>query len=123
MPEPRKSQNLGIARIRCVVAELSASGVPSLASVAERLSASPRTVQRRLAEHGLCFRRVVEDARLGMACVFLERSELGIEQIARQIGYNSSSAFARAFGRWAGVTPKTYRRAAGRPRPDPECLA
>ncbi len=50
----------------------------------------------------------------------LAETNLGLAAIAAEVGYRSEFAFSRAFKRWAGVAPGSYRRA----RHDaPMCLA
>lgn len=40
----------------------------------------------------------------------LQENQLGIREIATQIGYTSEVAFSKAFKRWSGIAPGIYRR-------------
>lgn len=57
--------------------------------------------------------------RMEKACELLERTDLPVTQIAFDVGYGSSQAFARVFLKERSMTPSAYRRAAtGRVPPD-----
>jgi AraC family transcriptional regulator len=47
--------------------------------------------------------------RIAQARVLLSTTELSISQVALRCGYASPAAFATAFGRHNGVTPRSYR--------------
>jgi AraC-like DNA-binding protein len=47
--------------------------------------------------------------RMQRACVLLTASRAGLKEIALQVGYDSAAAFSKAFTKWAGVPPTTYR--------------
>ena len=92
-----------------IMSQLS-DGYPGIQAVAEAASMSPRTLQRRLAESGTTFSRLVATSRLRMAKTWLTESDMPIAQIASTLGYTEASNFARAFRRQTGVSPATYRR-------------
>jgi AraC-like DNA-binding protein len=48
--------------------------------------------------------------RMVKAGNLLQESQLGIRDIATQVGYGSEVAFSKAFKRWAGIAPGIYRR-------------
>ncbi|MCY1078256.1 AraC family transcriptional regulator [Archangium lansingense] len=48
--------------------------------------------------------------RMTKAAQFLRESELPLSEVAESIGYQSEASFNRAFKRWGGVAPGTYRR-------------
>jgi len=47
--------------------------------------------------------------RIERSCQLLESTDDKIESIARQVGFENASVFSRAFKRWVGRSPKTYR--------------
>jgi len=47
--------------------------------------------------------------RMNQAARLLAESQLGIEQIAAEVGYDDATAFARSFKRHLGVTPTAWR--------------
>jgi AraC-like DNA-binding protein len=84
-------------------------GVPELAALAERLHQSPRTLQRRLAEHGTSLRKLIDDVRHELALRHLA-AELSIAEISWLLGFSQPSAFHRAFRRWTDRTPAQWRQ-------------
>jgi AraC-like DNA-binding protein len=71
---------------------------------------SPRTLQRRLARERTTLSELVDRARFEAATRLLTESDLGLVDICVTAGYRNHSSFSRAFRRWAGVTPRDYRR-------------
>jgi AraC-like DNA-binding protein len=109
-PEPE------LARVRSVIAGLVLAGTISLELTARHLETSPRTLQRRLNQHGISFWALVERSRFEIASALLCETELKVQEIAVGIGYGRPSAFARAFTKWAGCSPSAYRSALSDPQ-------
>ncbi|MGH7848150.1 MAG: AraC-like transcriptional regulator QhpR, partial [Candidatus Binatia bacterium] len=99
-----------LASVRKAVSELMRDGHPKLAQVAKKLAMSPRTVERRLKEHGVVFKTLVDDTRRRFAVSYLRERKHTLTEIAFLLGYSEVSAFNRAFKRWTGITPLEYRR-------------
>ncbi|MDD9937024.1 MAG: helix-turn-helix transcriptional regulator [Myxococcales bacterium] len=99
-----------VERVRSIVTEELPGGNPTAEHVARRLHMSKRTLHRRLVDHGLSFKVVMDDVRRGLARRHLEQGELQLTEIARAVGFNDLSAFRKAFRRWEGVTLGEYRR-------------
>jgi AraC-like DNA-binding protein len=83
----------------------------SIGEVARDLGLSARTFTRRLAAKGLRFSDVVDNVRRDLARRYLGDPRLTIQQIAFLLGYSEPSAFAHAFRRWTGTSPRLARRA------------
>ncbi|WP_174714276.1 AraC-like transcriptional regulator QhpR [Acetobacter pasteurianus] len=81
-----------------------------LTLLAARMNMPVWTLQRRLADLGISYSDLVETTRYKQACVFLQQPEHDISQIARLLGYSETSAFSRAFRKWSGVSPRTWRQ-------------
>jgi len=96
-------------RVRRVVADTVSDGVPTLSAVASELGFGPRTLQRRLSESGHSFQSIVDLARKELALKLLRETELCLAEIAFLTGFSEQSGFTRAFKRWAGQTPRSYR--------------
>ena len=109
---PREDSVLG--EIRRVVGESLRDGDPKLAQVAGKLTTTPRTLQRRLREQGVDFKRVVDDTRRRFSLNYLRDPKHTLTEIAYLLGYSEVSAFNRAFKRWTGATPSSYRRKVAR---------
>ncbi|MFD0901891.1 AraC family transcriptional regulator [Actinomadura sediminis] len=72
----------------------------SLETVAQHMTVSPRTLQRRLAERGSTWRGEVETARQEKALTLLQDGRLPMSSIARRVGYSDVRALRRAVRRW-----------------------
>ena len=83
-------------------------GFRTIAEVAKALHLSTRTLKRRLAEEGTTFSALLEQVRRDRALVLL-RDELGLDEIAARLGYSDAANFSRAFRRWTGTSPGTWR--------------
>lgn len=112
-----KTPAFELLRLYVLMVDLVPSGQASIARVARELGTSPRTIQRRLAEHGLTFRDVLAAVRLGSARRLLVQTDLPVQAIAARLGYRKPGAFARAFARWEGLSPSAFRRGVRRTRP------
>ena len=92
------------------IARALSEGLPKMGDIARRLGLSARSFHRRLAEHGLSFQTLTEDTRREIATAMLQEERYALSEIAFLTGYSEQSAFNRAFKRWMGVTPATYRK-------------
>jgi AraC-like DNA-binding protein len=102
-----------LTTLRATVAECMRDGNVKIARVAKKMALSPRTLQRRLREHGFEFKVFVDDTRRRFAVSYLRDRKNCLTEIAFLLGYSELSAFNRAFRRWTGTTPLDYRRRAG----------
>jgi AraC-like DNA-binding protein len=106
-----KLEGNGIAyRAREAVARHLQDGARTRAAVAADLSLSERTFQRRLAEEGLSFTRLVDETRRELTQHHLANPRLAISEIVHLLGYSDPSTFFRACQRWFGESPSEYRR-------------
>ncbi len=87
----------------------------SLAGLAEQLGVGERTLQRKLADHGITYKQLVEQTREEYALRALEGGVTSIQEIAYELGFNSTASLSRAFKRWRGMSPSEWQ--ARRPRP------
>ncbi|MEE4173654.1 MAG: AraC family transcriptional regulator ligand-binding domain-containing protein [Xanthomonadales bacterium] len=83
--------------------------IPGLAEVARTQHISTRTLIRRLKREGTTFQAIRDDVRQTLARDHLVNSDLTIAEIAWRLGYQDPSNFGRAFRRWLGVSPRTFR--------------
>jgi AraC-like DNA-binding protein len=100
-----------LAKLRVQIASRFCDGHPSLPNLAPGIGVSARTLQRHLAERGLAYRDLVQQARCRLALQYLERTDTDLTEIAFLLGYSELSAFAHAFRRWTGRSPGAHRRA------------
>lgn len=78
--------------------------------VAQSLGMSGRTLRRRLAEEGQCFRELKSETVIAEAGRQLEAGRPAIAEIASALGFADAAHFSRAFKRRVGVSPREYRR-------------
>ncbi|MET8678969.1 AraC family transcriptional regulator ligand-binding domain-containing protein [Streptomyces sp. NPDC004647] len=78
--------------------------------VQEALNLSQRTLRRLLREEGTSWSALLDATRHDHARRMLATTDLTLERIARALGLSGAPAFVRAFTRWEGTTPGTYRR-------------
>jgi AraC-like DNA-binding protein len=97
------------ARVRKDLMAAMDGGDPSMESVAARLGMSDRSLHRRLAEEGCRFNDLLDDIRQEFAKRYLARGTVSASEIAYLVGFQSPTAFFRAFKRWTGQTPLAYR--------------
>jgi AraC-like DNA-binding protein len=83
---------------------------PTLDTIARAMHASRRTVQRRLADDGITFGKLVDDARREFADRLMRDHRLSITEITFLLGFDDVSGFRRAYKRWTGVAPSRRRR-------------
>ncbi|MEL7042255.1 MAG: AraC family transcriptional regulator ligand-binding domain-containing protein [Pseudomonadota bacterium] len=95
--------------VRRVVTTLLSEGVPTLSLIATELGLGTRTLQRRLSDNGHTFQSVVDLARKDLAQRLLRETTYSLAEIAFLTGFAEQSGFTRAFKRWAGQTPRSYR--------------
>ena len=86
------------------------NGQPALPDMAERLGMPQSQLRRKLAEHGLNFRGLVEERRQALAERYIADPELSLVEVAVLLGFSEQSAFHRAYKRWTGEAPGTARR-------------
>lgn len=85
-------------------------GAPQAAEVGLKLGMSERTFYRRLAEEGMSYRDVLQDAQCALARELLSDSECSLAEVAFLTGFAEQSTFSRAFKRWVGESPARFRQ-------------
>jgi AraC-like DNA-binding protein len=93
---------------RLVLATLSAP--PRLSEVAAELSMSERTLRRRLIALGSTYQSMIDDIHKAHAVRRLQDSNANISTIAAELGYADVRNFRRAFKRWTGLAPASFRK-------------
>jgi AraC-like DNA-binding protein len=113
-PMPR-SDDLATALYRSIRLLLTTDRTPHSAAVAQQCRAHERTLRRRLAEQGVCYRTVLGQVRYDLARQLLAETRREMGDIAQACAYGDATAFQRAFRRWAGMAPGEWRaqRSAG----------
>ncbi len=82
-------------------------------ALATQLETTTRSLQRRLQEHSTSYSMLLDEARRGLAPELLDDPAANVEQVCFQLGYSEPTAFIRAFKKWYGMTPGTFRKRHG----------
>ncbi len=85
-------------------------GAPTVKIVAQALGVSSRTLQRRIAEAGSTFERVIDDVRKARAKELIMEGGRAMSEIAYMLGYSEQAAFSRAAQRWFAAAPSRMVR-------------
>ncbi|MEO1541259.1 MAG: AraC family transcriptional regulator [Pseudomonadota bacterium] len=97
-------------QLRDVIARSLSEGLPKMEEVAQRLGMSVRSLHRRLAEDGLSFHTLTEETRRELAEGLLRDDRYSLAEVAFLTGFAEQSSFTRAFKRWVGETPASFRK-------------
>lgn len=96
--------------IRDLIARSLCDGLPKMEEIARRLGLSVRSLHRRLSADGLSFQTLTEATRKELAEGLLRDQHNSLAEIAFLTGFAEQSSFNRAFKRWVGETPSSYRK-------------
>jgi AraC-like DNA-binding protein len=99
-----------VLAVRLHVAENLETNTPTLASEAERLGMSARTLQRRLNRSGTSLQEIIDESRKEMAGRLLLETTLTLSSIGYKLGFSAPAAFTRSANRWFGMPPSEYRQ-------------
>lgn len=77
--------------------------------LAKHLNMSKSTLTRKLKLEGSSFKLIMDTLKQQRASELLLGSELSVEAIAFELGYEDNSNFGRSFKRWFNCSPSHYR--------------
>jgi AraC-like DNA-binding protein len=97
-------------RLRQFLVERGWKDHSKMSVAAGALGLSARSLRRRLSEEGLTYSAVTEEALSIVAKRLLRVGRLSIQEAAFEMGFSDTTTFHRAFRRWTGMTPSTYRK-------------
>jgi AraC-like DNA-binding protein len=78
--------------------------------IAASLAVSLRTMQRQLAKQQQSFKQLLDEIRQQLAEQYLANSQLSLNEITYLLGFANQANFTRAFKRWRGMPPSSYRQ-------------
>lgn len=84
-------------------------GILSQEEVAANFNISARSLQRKLREEGVTYQQLSDSVRKSLAVHYIQSGSYQLKEISGMLGYNELSAFTRAFKRWTGQAPASYR--------------
>jgi AraC-like DNA-binding protein len=102
-----------VAQVRAAIIANLTQDRARLPLIAQDLSLTQRTLQRKLTEAGSNFQQVLDQTRHGLAKDYLSQRQLNLADIAFLLGYQEQSAFNHAFKGWFGISPGSYREQSG----------
>jgi AraC-like DNA-binding protein len=105
----RSQQHTQSLRVRTYLTR-SEWGSANLAGAASAMHMTPRTLIRKLAVDGTTFQAIKDALRRDIAIRHLQTGQHSVEAIAHDVGFSSAANFHKAFQRWTGNTPSSYRR-------------
>jgi AraC-like DNA-binding protein len=97
------------ARVEVLLAAAGDAGL-TLPQLADRLNLSRRTLIRRLSDAGTTFGTILDRHQMRRATTLLSDPGYSAAEVAYRLGYSDPANFARAFRRWFGEAPGSYRR-------------
>lgn len=96
-------------RVERALFALLPSGRARANHVARELGMSSRSLQRRLFEEGTTWLEVLNETRERLARHYLSSTQMGPAEVSLLLGFEDPNSLFRAFGRWTGTTPQTWR--------------
>lgn len=98
-------------KVKGILAKNLSRGEMDAEVVADKLHMSRHTLYRKLKQEGQSFQALVEEVRKEKAMHYLADNRYALSEIAFLLGFSELSAFSRAFKRWTGESPASYRQA------------
>ncbi len=99
-----------VSEVKSLIKDALPSGIPSKEKIGQHIGMSNRTLTRRLSETGFTFRTLIEQTQQEISKELLTASSQSVGEIAFQTGFSEQSAFNRAFKRWTGKSPTSFRK-------------
>ena len=99
-----------VSSAKNAIAQSLSEGAPRMGDIARGLGLSARTFHRRLSDYGLSFQLLTEQTRRELAEGLLRDENYSLAEVAFLTGFSEQSSFTRAFKRWVGLTPASYRK-------------
>lgn len=108
MAEASENRAMG-EQVESALFKLLPSGRTQMRDVAKELGVGSRTLQRRLAEEGVTWLELLNQTRERLARHYLGTTQLSPAQISFLLGFEEPNSLFRAFQRWTGTTPESWR--------------
>jgi AraC-like DNA-binding protein len=92
-----------LSRLRSILLR-NTGELPTIATCADALGMSERTLRRRLVEAGVTYQQLLDEYRCDLATEYFRSGQMKPKQVAYLLGYRSVGNFRRAFKSWTGKT-------------------
>lgn len=97
-------------RLEALLAAELHRGESSADAMAAKMGFSRQTLFRRLKAEGTHYSAVLDDLRHRLAVGYMKGGKTSVNEVAYLVGFSDASAFSRAFKKWTGRTPGSFRR-------------
>ncbi len=97
-------------RVRGALIEHLPSGAVQQAQIAKTLALSERSLQRKLAEAGTSYQKLLDETRRELGEAYVREGSRSITEISYLLGFSDPANFTRAFRRWMGVAPRGLKK-------------
>lgn len=77
--------------------------------VASALGLSSSSLKRQLSQHNTSFATLLDEVRRDAARQMLQQGHYSNRQLAQKLGYSDEHNFRRAFKRWTGLIPSSFK--------------
>jgi AraC-like DNA-binding protein len=98
-----------VNQVRCVIVDNIGSQNITKQHVADKLFMSTRSLQNKLAARSTSFQEILDSTRKTLAISYMNAKNITITEMAYLLGFTDVSNFTRAFRRWTGVSPSSFR--------------
>ncbi len=98
-------------QVEAALMELLPSGRTQMKDAARELGLGTRTLQRRLSEEQTTWLEVLNGTRERLARHYLHSSQMSPAEVSFLLGFEDPNSLFRAFQRWTGTTPESWRAA------------
>ena len=96
-------------QVEAALFELLPSGRTRMKDVARELGMGARSLQRRLAAEGTSWLEVLNRTRERLARHYLRTTTMSAAEVSFLLGFADPNSLFRAFHRWTGTTPESWR--------------
>ncbi|MBX2798551.1 MAG: AraC family transcriptional regulator [Myxococcales bacterium] len=96
-------------QVEAALFELLPSGRAQIRDVARELGIGTRTLQRRLATEGTTWLEILNRTRERLARHYLRTTRMSPAEVSFLLGFEDPNSLFRAFQRWTGTTPESWR--------------
>ena len=99
-----------VVKVKSAIIEELPSGEPAAETIAKSLCLSTRSLQRKLADEGTTYTKLLREVRYELAEKYIADDTYAITEISYLLGFSDTSVFSRAFKRWSGHPPGYFRK-------------
>lgn len=104
------TQDAIITQTQLHILDMLPKGEPSQDEIAKALFLSSRQLRRKLQQSGTNYAKVLQATRHDLAKKYLAQAKLPLAEITQLLGFSDQSNFSKAFKRWEGSAPATFRK-------------